>query len=60
MSKKNRENLYFVDHANKLADREYANPNRKKRRLLRTWDKTSGATTTVEIPDWREPTTNNS
>ena len=52
MSKKNSDNFYVIDHANKLADRERANPNRRKRRILQTWDKTSGATTTVEIPDW--------
>lgn len=54
MSKKNSENFYVIDHANKTADRERANPNRRKRRVLQTWDKTSGATTTVEIPDWGE------
>lgn len=52
MSKKNCENYCVIDHANKQADRESLNPNRRKRRLLQTWDKTSGATTTVEIPDW--------
>lgn len=35
MSKKNGENYYSVDHANKLADRERANPNRARRRLMR-------------------------
>ena len=56
MSKKNGETFCIVDHANKLADRESANPNRGKQRLLRTWDKTSGQTITLEIPDWREST----
>ncbi len=54
MSKKNSDTFYVIDHANKLADRERANPNRRKRRVVQTWDKTSGATTTVEIPDWGE------
>jgi hypothetical protein len=54
MSKKNGDSYCIVDHANKLADRECANPNRAQQRLLRTWDKTSGQSTTVEIPDWRE------
>jgi len=55
MSKKSGENICIVDHANKLADRDRANPNRRKRRLVQTWDKTSGEATAVEIPDWREP-----
>lgn len=55
MSKKEREALYIIDHANKLADRDRVNPNRRKRRLVQAWDKTSGETTAVEIPDWREP-----
>lgn len=54
MSKKSSETFCVIDHANKLADRERLNPNRKKRRLMQTWDKTSGATTTVEIPDWSD------
>lgn len=54
MLKKNHENFYVIDHANKAADRERANPNRRKVRVLQTWDKTTGATTTVEIPDWGE------
>ena len=48
MSKKSSDTFYVIDHANKLADRERLNPNRKKRRLMQTWDKTSGATTIVE------------
>lgn len=35
MSKKKCENYCSVDHANKLADRERANPNRARRRLMR-------------------------
>ncbi len=54
MSKKNSDKFYVIDHANKLADRDRANPNRRKRRVVQAWDKTSGATTTVEIPDWGE------
>lgn len=52
MSKKSNDPFCVIDHANKLADRERANPNRRQRRVLQAWDKTSGATTTVEIPDW--------
>lgn len=54
MSKKEREIFYIIDHANKLADRDRKNPNRRKARLIQTWDKKSGETTAVEIPDWRE------
>lgn len=35
MAKKDDKTLYTLDHANKLADREYANPNRRLLRLLR-------------------------
>ncbi len=54
MSKTERETIYIIDHANKLADRDRENPNRRKRRLVQIWDKLSGETTAVEIPDWRE------
>ncbi|MEM7432607.1 MAG: hypothetical protein AAF351_11830 [Pseudomonadota bacterium] len=54
MSKKECENLCIVDHANKLADRDRANPNRRNRKLIQTWDKTTGETTSVEIPDWSD------
>ena len=54
MTKKNSENFYVIDHANKLADRACSNPNRRRRRTVQAWDKTSGETTTVEIPDWGE------
>jgi hypothetical protein len=54
MSKENGRNFCIVDHANKLADRERINPNRGRQRWLRAWDKSSGKSTTVEIPDWLE------
>ena len=37
MAKKGGETFFIVDHANKRADRECANPNRKKLRSLRAW-----------------------
>lgn len=53
MSKEKGGNFCIVDHANKLADRERINPNRGRQRWLRAWDKSSGRTTTIEIPNWR-------
>lgn len=38
MAKKHGETFYIVDHANKQADRERTNPNRRKLRLLRARD----------------------
>ena len=37
MAKKNDEAFCVIDHANKQADRERANPNRKKLRSLGGW-----------------------
>lgn len=38
MAKKHGETFFIVDHANKQADRDRTNPNRRKLRLLRAWD----------------------
>ena len=37
MAKKNNEAFCVIDHANKQADRERTNPNRKKLRSMRVW-----------------------
>lgn len=37
MAEKNSEVFCVIDHANKKADRERANPNRKNLRSLRAW-----------------------
>lgn len=42
MAKKNGKKLYTVDHANKLADRERANPNRRILRMLRAGERVPG------------------
>ncbi len=38
MADKHDERILTVDHANKLADRERENPNRRKLRLMRAMD----------------------
>jgi len=38
MAKKHGETFFIVDHANKQADRDRTNPNRRKLRLLRAWN----------------------
>jgi len=48
MAKKDGETFCIIDHANKQADRERANPNRRKLRLLRGWGSAPDDATDVD------------
>ena len=56
MAIKNSELFCIIDHANKQADRERINPNRKKLRFLGAWRNVPEDTAEV-VPSARKATT---